>query len=416
MNRTSTITIGENRDKPRIWLQNRFLEKIGFTKGTPIKVAFGKKQIVITTDVNGENHVSGTGKRAPIIDLNTAKIAESLPGVRYIRAVFSDGRITISLTKLDQIIYRPKDYSTGEVYSGGGLLSEAAKQAGWQSKWAIERNPDYADIWQLNHVGDMHNSDVADVFINELGEVDLLLAGIPCEPFSKLRQNKKDPKKSSDNPEDHDNITAALFVLSIIEKARPKYIVFEEVPQFMKSNVYKMLMMMLEKMHYKVQVKTLCGDTFGEPTRRERVVVLASVYEVDFPEIKHEKRSIDNLLLPYDDERCEWWNRETKSWVFINWEKEAAKGNNFQSQKIEYGKDMTVQALTKRYLSGQAGNPIVKHPYLPDTYRWLTLIELQRIAGLPDDYNLGTAKTTAGEVIGQGVLVKVFKKIFEGLY
>ena len=262
----------------------------------------------------------------------------------------------------------------------------------------------------------MYNSDIADVFIEDLEEVELLLAGIPCEPFSKLRQNKKDSTKSSVHPEEHENVVAALFVLSIISKVKPKYIVFEEVPQFLKSSVYIMMKMMLEKMHYKVQEKIISGDTYGEATRRERVVILATVQDIEFPEIKFEKRSIDELLLPYDDERCVWWNRETKPWVFINWEKEAAKGNNFQSQKIEYGKDMIVQALTKRYLAGQAGNPIVQHPYLPETYRWLTLIELQRIAGLPDDYNLGTAKTTAGEVIGQGVLVKLFTRIFEGLY
>ena len=121
---------------------------------------------------------------------------------------------------------------------------------------------------------------------------------------------------------------------------------------------------------------------------------------------------MSEILLAHDDPRCEWWDRTTKAWVFEHWDKQTDKGNNFASQQITEESD-SVQAITKRYFAQQGGNPVVKHPFKEGVFRWLTPIEVARIMGLPDNYNLGSAKTTAGEIMGQGVLVKVFKKVIE---
>jgi hypothetical protein len=62
-------------------------------------------------------------------------------------------------------------------------------------------------------------------------------------------------------------------------------------------------------------------------------------------------------------------------------------------------------------LAGQGDNPVVAHPTKPNTYRWFTLAELRRFHGVPSGYNLGTAKTTAGEIVGQGVVVDLFRQV-----
>ena len=54
---------------------------------------------------------------------------------------------------------------------------------------------------------------------------------------------------------------------------------------------------------------------------------------------------------------------------------------------------------------------MVKHPDMADTFRWLTITEVKRIMGYEDDFDLGTAKTTAGEGMGQSVLIDTFAKI-----
>jgi len=48
-------------------------------------------------------------------------------------------------------------------------------------------------------------------------------------------------------------------------------------------------------------------------------------------------------------------------------------------------------------------------------FRWLTLPEVKAITGLPAEYDLGPAKTRAGEIMGQGVLANVFRRIIEAV-
>src|SRR3990172_6863171 len=74
-----------------------------------------------------------------------------------------------------------------------------------------------------------------------------------------------------------------------------------------------------------------------------------------------------------------------------------------------------LKAIKKRYFEQQGDNPVVKHPTLPDTYRWLTLSEVKIIMGLDESYDLGETKTVAGEALGQGALINVFKKIIDSL-
>lgn len=123
-----------------------------------------------------------------------------------------------------------------------------------------------------------------------------------------------------------------------------------------------------------------------------------------------------DVLQPADDPSLEWFTPETESkqWLFDHWEKQTEKGNGFASQLIRYS-DARVGTIKKRYFAGQGDNQVVVHPSLPDTYRWLTICEVKRIMGLPDSYNLGDTKTTAGEIMGQGVEVGAVTRIIKSV-
>jgi DNA (cytosine-5)-methyltransferase 1 len=120
--------------------------------------------------------------------------------------------------------------------------------------------------------------------------------------------------------------------------------------------------------------------------------------------------------LPPEHPDCQWFNRETKSWLFKHWDEQTAKGNSFASQQVTT-ETTAVQAIKKRYFSQQGDNPVVKDTRVgrEGWFRWLTLTEVRRIMGLRDDYYLGDTTTGAGEVMGQGVLVDVFRQIIEAV-
>jgi len=214
--------------------------------------------------------------------------------------------------------------------------------------------------------------------------------------------------------EEHQNADLSMFFLMIVEAVNPRCIVLEEVPAYLKSGIGTATVNALKRMGYNVSVKVISGLEYGELTVRKRAVIVATTDDYKFPEESKSDRTLGEILLKADDPRCEWFTRETKRWLFEHWDNQKAKGNNFNSQIIT--EDSTqIQAIKKRYFAQQGDNPVVKHPTLPDTYRWLTLSEVKIIMGLDESYDLGETKTIAGEALGQGVLINVFKKIFDSL-
>jgi len=406
MIRTCVLTIGENKNKARLWIEGKYLERAGFSQGCNILVDMKQNSIDITIDANGK-HIVSKKRDTPVIDINNEKITNVFNVADKVRVLVDFGKIIIQQTK--QAIRKSQqlnDKSVGSVFAGGGLLDESGKQAGYKTKWAIEKVQNYAEVWQANHNGVMHNCDIADIPYNELAQVELLIGGIPCEPFSQLRQNQKG--------QFHENTDLSMFFLMIVEAVNPKTIILEEVAPYLNSEIGQATIQALKRMGYNVETKIISGLDHGEFTVRKRAVIIASTQKITFPEESPHKRSMSEILLSHDDPKCEWWDKTTKSWVFDHWNNQTAKGNNFASQQITADSE-NVQAITKRYFAQQGGNPVVKHPFKEGTFRWLTPIEVSRIMGLPDDYDLGTTKTNAGEILGQGVLVKVFKKIIENM-
>lgn len=407
--RTTVLSIGENKGAPRIWHEGKWLELAGFYRGTKIKVSYLESQIIIDIDTEGDRIVSG--KNYPLIDLNNNRITEVFDEQKQVRVIVNVGQIIITSTKKalrkeQRLANNSKTY--GSIFSGVDLFGVAAEKAGYKNKWGIEVNEKYADLWLANHKGTMHNLDISEIDLSELEQVELLIGGIPCEPFSIARRNQ-----GKTMYEEHENADLSCFFLMIVEAINPKTIILEEVPAYLKSGIGTATISALKRMGYYVESRLISGTEYGEFTVRKRAVIVASsTKDIQFPDQVESNRTMNDILLPYDHQDCEWFTEETKPWIFKHWREQKAKGNNFKSQFITQDTKQ-VQAITKRYFAGQGSNPVVQHPQKEDTFRWLTLNEVKKIMGLPDNFDLGTSKTTAGEAMGQGVLVNTFKKIIE---
>ena len=245
--RTSVISIGENKGAPRLWLEGNYLREAGFEQGSAIRIKFEENKILVTLDNEG-NHVISKKKDKPILDINNQKIAEVFDKEKKVQVIIRVAQIEIKRTYRNELIsVRLCDGSSAEVFSGGGTMTEAAKQAGYKNSWAIEINEDYANIWQANHKdGVMHNCSVSDIDFDMLKPVELLCAGIPCEPFSVARRNQKDIEL-------HENANLSMFLLIIIERINPRTIILEEVPQYAKSEIGMATIQAIKQMGYNVE-------------------------------------------------------------------------------------------------------------------------------------------------------------------
>lgn len=215
------------------------------------------------------------------------------------------------------------DYETNEekirivdLFAGGGGLTigaaEAARRvgAGTSVVLAVENASAAADVYALNFPeANLDRSDVAELFdgalgtkptprerklARQIGGVDLLLAGPPCQGHSDLNNHtrREDPRNA-----------LYLRAARAVEVLRPTFVVIENVPAVRhdKGDVVGMATSALEAAGYTVASAVLDLVKFGVPQRRRRHILLAvlgklvdpaELLDVHSPCDNHEERSV----------------------------------------------------------------------------------------------------------------------------
>jgi len=159
----------------------------------------------------------------------------------------------------------------GSVCSGIEAATAAWHPLGWKAAWLseIEKFPSavlqrhYPDVPNL---GDMTTIHDRQEFKN--GAIDLLVGGTPCQSFSVagLRKGMADPRGN-----------LALVFLRIADLARPRWIVWENVPGVLSSNRgrdFGAFLGALGQLGYGWSYRILDAQYFGVPQRRRRVFVV----------------------------------------------------------------------------------------------------------------------------------------------
>ena len=424
----TTLKLGQNRGNPRVWIEGKHLTQAGFTQGSKFRATFGKDSIVLELAADGDRTVSGRKRdeqAIPIIDINADAIGEAMgKDTARIAVKIAAHRIEISPSRIaGMIAARVMTAIAIGACVGGGLLTQAAKAAGFNTVAAVEINEGFAAVHETNHGGHTLNTCISEVDFAAVraasGPVGLFHAGIPCEPFSAIRRNAGDGVKVDKTlaPEAHELGDMTFWNLRAVDQLNPHTVVFEQVPKWLESGSGWMARHVLTRMGYTVDARIIDSADLGSVSSRKRAYMVATMFPaVKWPEAVTAEAKLSDILLSPDDLRCEWFSRstESKGWLFNHWEKQTAKGNGFASQVVNYS-DSRIGTIKKRYFAGQGDNQVVAHPDRPGFYRWLTIGEVKAIMGLPADYDLGTAKTTAGEVMGQGVEVGALTQIIRSV-
>jgi len=260
----------------------------------------------------------------------------------------------------------------GSVCSGIEAASVAWEPLGWEAQWfsEIEHFPSAVLAHRfptVPNLGDMTKIHETQEFNDST--IDLLVGGTPCQSFSVagLRKGLTDPRGN-----------LMLTFLSLAQRKKPRWIVWENVPGVLSSNGgrdFATFLTALGDIGYGFAYRIFDAQYFGVAQRRRRVFVVGFLGDWrPCASVLFDSESLSGDTKKSREKRCE---------------------NKSDNKKCasDSGIPDLAQTLSSRDYKGPScgrdglvGNPIAVQKDGQLVIRKLTLIEYERLQGFPDDH------------------------------
>jgi DNA (cytosine-5)-methyltransferase 1 len=168
-----------------------------------------------------------------------------------------------------------------DLFSGGGGFGRGFEEAGFRVVAAVDNYPPAAKTYKVNFphaaviaddIKEVTGVDIASLASLKPGEVDVVIASPPCEPFTGAN-----PRRMPD-PLDrlYSDPIGQLFLhaIRLISELKPKFFVIENVPGIMEGAIASAIRKELSAAGYRrVYFNVLRAEEHGTPSRRVRVFV-----------------------------------------------------------------------------------------------------------------------------------------------
>lgn len=178
------------------------------------------------------------------------------------------------------------------LFAGCGGLDFGFHKAGFDIVYANDIDPAVEETYKAN-LGNIEIKDIRTVDKESLPECDIVIAGIPCQPFS-----------SAGNRKSTGDSRGSLFidVMQIVDIKKPKIVLFENVRGFLSAKDDNGVLMPerirqeLKNHGYLLYYKLLNASDYGVPQNRHRVVLVGVREDInikyEFPHRMEDKKSL----------------------------------------------------------------------------------------------------------------------------
>ncbi len=265
----------------------------------------------------------------------------------------------------------------GSVCSGIEAATVAWEPLGWRPAWFSEIEPFPNSVLAYRYPNIPNLGDMTKIYDKtKKTKIDLLVGGTPCQSFS-LEGNRE-------GLDDHRG-NLALEFCRLADKARPRWVVWENVPGVLSSGKgrdFGAVLGQLAQFGYGIAYRVLDAQYFGVPQRRRRVFVVGH--------------------------RGDW--RPAAQVLF---ERACFEGNNQAGKK---SKGRIASTIKAGYF--KCWNDLANVANLCDAGKFgrrLTPLECERLQGFPDNYtNIPEASDTDRyKAVGNSMAVPVMRWIGE---
>lgn len=309
-----------------------------------------------------------------------------------------------------------------DLFAGLGGLTEGAEQTQRaRVALAVNHNADAVRWHEVNHPHTVHAcQDLAEFDWTRVPSIDLLLAAPACQGHSSAGKPAAKGRGGSHAP-DPDKLRAkhqrdrntAWAVLAAADTLRPRTIVIENVPRFLRWRTFDAWRGVLDSMGYHTTVQTPCALDYGVGQDRTRAIIIADLRRPIHLEPTHDARpTIADALLDDDDPTNRWAPIASKSdrvrALVAKAQREAGARCFWNNVSESRGRPLDDVFPTATTQSGTQFNLVDG-----DRIRVLGPREMARVQGFPDTYQIPRDRKTASRLIGNATPVPLARAIVE---
>ena len=242
---------------------------------------------------------------------------------------------------------------------------------------------------------------------------DILLAGFPCQPFSKAGIPKRNDLNRPHGFEDKDQGDLFFNIYDILKKKKPKAFILENVQTlktYQNGEILNQILNKLRKIYFVPEPQVLDAQDFGLAQRRKRIYIIGFLEdhgEFNYPKPTFKKTKIKDFLDKYPMKKYiisdKLWNshKERKKR-----NKKAGKGFGY---KLSYPNDKATITISARY--GKDGSECLLYRGENKNPRKLTPREVFRLQGFPENFKIPVSDLQAYKQAGNAVPINVVEKI-----
>lgn len=310
-----------------------------------------------------------------------------------------------------------------DLFAGIGGMRQAAEENGGRCVFSSEIDREARRAYADNF-GDEPAGDITAIYEAEIPDHDVLLAGFPCQPFSKAGFTKG-----------FEDTRGTLFfdILRIASRKKTPCLILENVKNLSEHDGGKTLSVIvssLESLGYSVNVRVLNASEFALPQSRERTIIVASTAgRFDFDLVRENGRvplsSILETSGPFEVVDPERYVLLEDTQVKVQ-KKTGLRFAGYIKQKLRvagvrpntehlsrvHKQRNRVYCATGTHPTISAGETAGRFWILTDgVVRRMTLRECYRLQGFPDGFRIHGKSTSAYRQIGNSVPVPMIAEV-----
>lgn len=288
-----------------------------------------------------------------------------------------------------------------DLFAGIGGIRLGFESVGGHCVFSSEFDEDACKTYEANF-GEHPSGDITKIDAKDIPDFEILLGGFPCQAFSIIGKKEGFANETCG--------TLFFDIERILKEKQPPAFMLENVRNLTahdNGNTFRIIKEHLEKLGYHVYAKVLNALDYGVPQKRERIIIVGFIDDVEFsfpePISESEKTTLADILEDNVDKKYYVRDAIRESRI------ERLKDKNYPKPYISH-ENMTGSITPHPYSSALRAGASANYILINDERR-PTERELLRIQGFPDDFKIVVPYGKIKKQTGNSVAVPVIKAV-----